>query len=247
MHDRSEEELERTFVRMGITASEFPFVTITAAEEKMSPAEVVEKYIKTRTPKPEVVLIEGLDMWARDAINMEVATDIMRGLRDLAQHYNCAVLATVGCPKQKPKERYSMARDQIFGSQAWGRRADTVVVFAQYTEDDKKGHKAGDRDVHVLLRNAPEQRITMRFVDNALIEVNQIQTVLNEAPIVDIRRTCFEFWLDDKDSFTMAEALITHPKASDDTLRRWARELGFTSVKTGAREYEWRRKSNRTR
>jgi Bifunctional DNA primase/polymerase, N-terminal/AAA domain len=235
MHDRSEDELERTFRRMGIKVSEFPFVTITAAEEKKSPAEVVHSYMKDRKPVPEVVLIEGLDMWARQAGNMEVATDIMRNLRDVAQHYNVAIVGTVGCPKQKPKEKYALARDKVFGSQAWGRRADTIIVFAEYTEPDRKGHQAGDRDVHVLLRNAPEQRVTMRFQNGLLVEVKTLPVEFNtEAEEVDTLRKQFERWVGNLESFTMADASEANPDVSYHTLLRWAKGLrnGWRSKKT---------------
>jgi hypothetical protein len=238
MHDRSEDELERTFRRMGIKVSEFPFVTITAAEEKKSPAEVVHRYMKDRKPVPEVVLIEGLDMWARQAGNMEVATDIMRNLRDVAQHYNVAIIGTVGCPKQKPKEKYALARDKVFGSQAWGRRADTIIVFAEYTDDDKKGHRAGDRDVHVLLRNAPEQRVTMRFDKGLLVEVKppiEVKIISGDGKEAhDSRRMQFERWVGNQESFTMADASEANPEVSYHTLLRWAKGLrnGWRAKKT---------------
>jgi hypothetical protein len=40
---------------------------------------------------------------------------------------------------------------------------ETVVLFTEYLEDDDEGHRRGDRDCCVKLRNAPDQQVTLRF------------------------------------------------------------------------------------
>ena len=46
-----------------------------------------------------------------------------------------AVLATVGAPKQKGKDRY-FGRDALFGSAALARKVETVVLMSLFNEED---------------------------------------------------------------------------------------------------------------
>jgi hypothetical protein len=60
----------------------------------------------------------------------------------------------------KPKEQYALKRDRIFGSQAWGRTMDQVLVLSQ-----KHGAPPEDRTLDVLHRNAAEETFELTFAD----------------------------------------------------------------------------------
>ena len=66
---------------------------------------------------------------------MNVVAPIVDSLQRIATRYNVAVLATVGAPKQKGKDRY-FGRDGLFGSAALARKVETVVLMSLFNEED---------------------------------------------------------------------------------------------------------------
>ena len=162
MQDRSEFELERTFRRMGIEKGAFPYISLTAAQSVLDPALVLEQIYKKAAVKPEILFVEGLDMWCPDAVDMKKVVPLLANLQEFAKYYHISLIATVGAPKTKPKEQYASPRDRAFGSAAWARRCDTVLDITVDEESQK-------RKVWLLLRNAKPQKYTMRFEDGLLV------------------------------------------------------------------------------
>ena len=66
---------------------------------------------------------------------MNVVAPIVDSLQRIATRYNVAVLATVGAPKQKGKDRY-FGRDALFGSAALARKVETVVLMSLHDQED---------------------------------------------------------------------------------------------------------------
>src|ERR1700745_2028339 len=137
------------------------------------------------------------------------------------------LVATVGCPKMKPREAYQLAREKVIGSQVWGRMTETVVLFTEYLEDDDDGHKRSDRDCCVKLRNAPDQEVTLRFNREGarkgrLDEVVPLPVELGEERLSGPEQ--LDRWLDEKGKteFKLAEIVMEIGAVSRDTLRRWA-------------------------
>jgi hypothetical protein len=147
---------------MGIDKDSFPYVALTSAQSIAAPADVLDEIYRKAAIKPEILFIEGLDMWFPDAVKMNVVVPILSRIQELARDYHIAVIGTVGAPKQKPKERYASPRDRAFGSSAWARRVDTVLDI---TVDEE----TQEREVWMLLRNAPPQKYEMRFEDGLLV------------------------------------------------------------------------------
>jgi hypothetical protein len=69
--------------------------------------------------------------------------------------WNFALIAPIGSPKQKSSDKYTSKRDQIIGSQAWARMAETVVHLAR-SEDEDGGNT---RTLSFLLRNGKDEVI----------------------------------------------------------------------------------------
>jgi hypothetical protein len=121
MTDRSEDALIRTFRRMGIDKSVFPFVVVRSmAAKRKGVAQVVAETVEKYQPHPEVVVIEGLDILIGDDLSGPVVAPVLESLHEVAMHLNIAIIATVGCPKMKPREAYQLAREKVIGSQVWG-------------------------------------------------------------------------------------------------------------------------------
>ena len=86
-------------------------------------------------PGVEVWFIEGLDLWIPDMNKMSCVAPIVDDIQRIAYRRNVAVLATVGAPKQKGKDRY-YGRDALFGSAALARKVETVVLMGLHNEED---------------------------------------------------------------------------------------------------------------
>jgi hypothetical protein len=96
-----------------------------------------------------VVFIEGADLLVEDPCKSQIVMPFVVGLRRIAEHYSLAIILSVGAPKSRPQDQYALKRDQVFGSQAWARMADTVLVL-NITGDGTDA----TRDLVVLHRNA---------------------------------------------------------------------------------------------
>ena len=80
-------------------------IRLTSEQQKREPAEILQACVE-QCPGVEVWFIEGLDLWIPDMNKMNVVAPIVDSLQRIATRYNVAVLATVGAPKQKGKDRY---------------------------------------------------------------------------------------------------------------------------------------------
>jgi len=89
----------------------------------------------TRIAGVDVWFIEGLDLRIPDMNKMNVVAPIVDSLQRIATWSNVAVLASVGAPKQKGKDRY-YGRDALFGSAALARKVETVVLMSLNNEED---------------------------------------------------------------------------------------------------------------
>jgi|GEM_PF-2062282 hypothetical protein len=135
LHDRSKKAMRRTAraLHMSDAAME-RIIRLTTEQQKREPAEVLQAAIDA-CPGVEVWFIEGLDMWIPDMNKMNVVAPIVDSLQRIATRCNVAVLATVGAPKQKGKDRY-FGRDGLFGSAALARKVETVVLMGLHNEED---------------------------------------------------------------------------------------------------------------
>ena len=109
-------------------------IRLSAEQQKREPAEILQAAIDA-CPGVEVWFIEGLDLWIPDMNKMNVVAPIVDSLQRIATRSNVAVLATVGAPKQKGKDRY-YGRDALFGSAALARKVETVVLMSLFNEED---------------------------------------------------------------------------------------------------------------
>ena len=173
--DRGKHELARQLDNMNMADSPPPYVIPTVDQMNMTPDKALAKiYDAQEGCKPRVLFVEGLDLWVEDAKDMRHVTTVASNVRLLAEEYHISVIATVGMPKMKPKERYTAPRDRAFGSSAWARRADTVVDI---TVDEE----TQCRDVQILSRTGPVQRVTLAF-ENGLLVPREPKIVVREAP-----------------------------------------------------------------
>lgn len=135
LHDRSKKAMQRTAKALHMTDDAMQrIIRLTTEQQRRQPTEILQACIDA-CPGVEVWFIEGLDLWIPDMNKMNVVAPIVDSLQRIATRYNVAVLATVGAPKQKGKDRY-FGRDALFGSAALARKVETVVLMSLHNEED---------------------------------------------------------------------------------------------------------------
>jgi hypothetical protein len=135
LHDRSKKAMQRTAKALHISDDAMQrIIRLSTEQQRRQPAEILQSCVDA-CPGVEVWFIEGLDLWIPDMNKMNVVAPIVDSLQRIATRYNVAVLATVGAPKQKGKDRY-FGRDALFGSAALARKVETVVLMSLHNEED---------------------------------------------------------------------------------------------------------------
>jgi hypothetical protein len=128
-----------------------------------------------RNPGVEAWFIEGLDLWIPKQNEMSVVAPILDGLQRLATRRNVSVVASMGAPKQKPKDKY-FGRDALFGSSAFARKVETVVTITLTDADN--GDSA--RRYTVFPRNGRVEDFYMGWSANGLVLVDRPSEKVDE-------------------------------------------------------------------
>jgi hypothetical protein len=143
LHDRSKKSMRRTAESLGLSGESLERVLrLSAGQQLRQPSEILEQAI-AENPGAEVWLVEGLDLWISDINKASVVAPVIDGLQRVATKHNVCVLATMGMPKQKGKDRY-YGRDSLFGSAAMARKAETVVLLQLHDETDNNSVRRCD-------------------------------------------------------------------------------------------------------
>jgi hypothetical protein len=152
MADRGEASHQRTMRRMRMEHEPIPIKFLTMQMGLIGLQEIVTK-IEETDPLPQIVFIEGCDLLVEDANKKRIVGTFINGLQKIAQHFHLAVIGSVGAPKCKAGEGYVGKRDNISGTEAWSRLAETVVLL-QYPKGEDT---ALERELTVMPRNAPSE------------------------------------------------------------------------------------------
>jgi hypothetical protein len=175
LHDRSPKAMFRTMKALGLPSeARERIIRLSSSQQMRPPAEILEPLID-RNPGVEAWFIEGLDLWIPKQNEMAVVAPILDGLQRLATRRNVAVVASMGAPKQKPKDKY-FGRDALFGSSAFARKVETVVTITLTDADD------GDstRRYTVFPRNGRVEDLYMGWSTNGLVVVDKPRERLDE-------------------------------------------------------------------
>jgi hypothetical protein len=163
MADRGENANKRTIERMGINPATVPIKRIkgqgqdalTAIKDGIESGEI-----------PQIVFVEGADMLQEDPSKMNMIVPFITELHELARHYHIALIVSLGSPKMTSKDFYQIRRDQLFGSVAWGRMMETIIILG-YDENDDTSAK---RVAAVMNHNGPAEKLNLIFDHGVLVE-----------------------------------------------------------------------------
>lgn len=168
LHDRSPKAMFRTMKALGLPPeARERIIRLSSTQQLCNPAEILEPLID-HNPGVEAWFIEGLDLWIPKQNEMSVVAPILDGLQRLATRRNVAIVASMGAPKQKPKDKY-FGRDALFGSSAFARKVETVVTITLTDADN--GDSA--RRYTVFPRNGRVEDLYMGWSANGLVVVDK--------------------------------------------------------------------------
>jgi hypothetical protein len=165
MMDRGAKAMRRTLQKMKLPPEAVQrIIRVTSRQQAMGPVEVMNEATQ-RDPGAEAWFIEGLDLWLKESGKMGEVAPALDELQRIATRMNVAIIASVGAPKQKSMEdkdteRYR-GRDALFGSVAWGRKSETIVLISKTDEDPL--HDDCPRQYSVLVRNGRSEHFWMGF------------------------------------------------------------------------------------
>jgi len=90
----------------------------------------------------------------------------MKGLGLIAEHYHIAIVCSVGSRKLMQKEQFAAKRDSLFGSTAWARTAETVIIVEGSDPNI-------ERKIFVMSRNGRPEMFHMEFRQGRFVECEQ--------------------------------------------------------------------------
>jgi hypothetical protein len=175
MLDRGAKGMRRTLDRLRLSAeAKQRVIRVTSAQRNAGPVAVMSAATE-RNPGAEAWFIEGLDMWIKEVKEMSDVSTVIDDLQRIATRRNVAIIASVGAPKEKTAEgrdteRYH-GRDTIFGSVAWGRKSETIVLISKTDVDPL--HDDCPRQYSVLCRNGESEHFWMDCKDGGLQMVDR--------------------------------------------------------------------------
>ena len=163
--DRGAVSNTETLARMRIDPITMPIDHLPPTTNGAAALKAILAAIERQPDLPAALFIEGADLLVEDASKPHVVIPFVTALRTIAEHYALSIVLSVGSAKARPQEQYALKRDQVYGTQAWGRLADTILVVS--TTGDGT---AAARDVSVLHRNDAAETFHLTFADGLLVE-----------------------------------------------------------------------------
>ncbi|MFZ0139426.1 MAG: hypothetical protein WAK89_20340 [Candidatus Sulfotelmatobacter sp.] len=175
MLDRGAKAMRRTLDRMRLPPeAKQRVIRVTSAQHAAGPVAVMTAATE-REPGAEVWFVEGLDLWIKEANKMSEVAGVLDELQRLATRRNIAIIASIGSSKQKTAEgkdtEQYRGRETLFGSVAWGRKAETVVLISK-TDNDPL-HDDCPRQYSILVRNGRAEHFWMSCAAGVLQMVDR--------------------------------------------------------------------------
>jgi hypothetical protein len=167
--DRGEAAHDMTMERMRLKPDSIRFRRMPMSFDTDAVQTVINS-IEAMQSRPEIVVVEGIDMLVSEISEIKCIAQFMASLDRVAKHFNIAIIGTLGSPKVKAGQGYMAKRDNMLGSSAWGRLAETIINI-QYPKNDDTDTR---RIMFVLLRNAPAEKYTLAFEGGKLVETEEI-------------------------------------------------------------------------
>jgi hypothetical protein len=165
--DRDEGALERSLNGMDPEIAEHCVLLADGSGVRGVQAAIEMRYEETGV-LPVVVFIEGIDFVLGNVNDADTVGPLMGSLMKVARHYRIAMIGSLGSAKLKTKEQWAAKRSALIGSQAWARRAETVMVIEG--EDDSQ------RNLTVQSRNGKAEKYSLAFDISGNLHETEIES-----------------------------------------------------------------------
>lgn len=233
LHDRSKKAMGRTLRRMQLPKEIVDrVIRLTTAQQAMSPAEALESLIVDQ-PGVSVWVIEGLDLWSKNMVKMEVLAPEIDALQRVATRHNVCVVATVGSPKMKGDERY-FGRDALYGSSVLARKVELVVLISLTDREDQDSVRQYD----VYPRNGKMEKLWLKWEQGSGLVITEKPA--EQEKIEDITEAMRRTTDAVRKEFDDGEAIVYRPHLGASVTfyrwRTWARDVGIV-FKSGKKYY----------
>lgn len=172
--DRGKYANQETLDRLGLRDAELPIDYLPKGAVDGTAALAILRKIE-EWELPGVVFVEGGDMLVSEPNDSASVSAFLGQLQEIAEHYFTSIILSVGSPKAKPKERHTLKRDRVFGSEKWARMADTILILSD--DGDGTGTR---RSLDVMHRNAPAEKFVLEFRDGQLVPVSEAEQQIEE-------------------------------------------------------------------
>lgn len=187
-HDRSAKAMRRTARASSLSQEVVKRVIRLSPAQQRQPAAEVLLGLVNGNPGVQAWLIEGLDMWVKNVNDLEAVSELMDSLQRVAARAKIAVIATLGSAKQKQGERYLQHRDSLFGSIAFGRKAETVMLLELHNPENPDSI----RRCTVLTRCGKSEQFYFEFrAGEGLCLTNKPEPVRKESAFTRIEDAVF--------------------------------------------------------
>jgi len=183
LHDRSQGSFRRTLKRMGLSKEDRAQLLRRIKHVSVHGKDACKLFLEefgrlvAANPQLKVWFIEGLDFCVYKATDKAEVSVLLDGLQQIAESYGLFIIGTVGSPKQKIKDRYALCRDNIYGTEAWGRKTETVIILQLSDPNDNNSARVCD----VLVRQGRNEQYDLEFNEGKLVEV--VPVPLTEADV----------------------------------------------------------------
>jgi hypothetical protein len=150
--DRSQESINRTLDRLGLTGRIKPIIALPDLKSRDRLKELLD-LVPSET---RVVFIEGFGLLVShgDSNDYTTVAQFLSGAVRLCQERGITIIGTVHTSKIRARDLILLQRERILGSVAWGAYSDTIIHIEH--GDVLNVHNA-DRRIFVLPRNAPSR------------------------------------------------------------------------------------------
>lgn len=162
--DRSRLSVHRTFARVGLDLSQFPFESM----ETLSSHSLltVLRASLSRRPETRVFFIEGFQSFCRNMNDYDSVNKFLTEAGKFCVDKNITIFGVCHASKTKKDEGYENPRQKINGSVAWAGFAETIIYIEPKVADDPNNKS---RTISILPRNLSETQFTLEFKDGRLV------------------------------------------------------------------------------
>jgi len=169
--DRTIEDAQETLEEMGYPGDALPMVSFMNSGDDIQ-FSVDGLYTLTEGHNCQILFVETIAALVADMNKVKDVLEFSRRINRYMRLTSVSVWGTSWIPKTREGDSFTRTRDNVMGSAAWPGICGTIVYI-----ESPNGEEQPERDVNILLRNAPSRVQHHRFNDKGILEVYEKPTL----------------------------------------------------------------------